>query len=54
MIDRIHTTADSHDRVMLIELMGHKAGWLPLYAGLAGGADVVLIPEIPYSIEKNL
>ena len=52
VIDRIHTTADSHDRVMLIELMGHKAGWLTLYAGLAGGADVVLIPEIPYSIEK--
>lgn len=53
VIDRIHTTADSHDRVMLIELMGHKAGWLTLYAGIAGGADVVLIPEIPYS-EKNI
>ncbi len=52
VIDRIHTTADSHDRVMIIELMGHKAGWLTLYAGLAGGADVVLIPEIPYSEEK--
>lgn len=52
VIDRIHTTADSHDRVMLIELMGHKAGWLTLYAGIAGGADVVLIPEIPYSEEK--
>ena len=52
VIDRIHTTADSHDRVMLVELMGHKAGWLPLYAGLAGGADVVLIPELPYSIDK--
>lgn len=52
VIDRIHTTADSHDRVMLIELMGHKAGWLTLYAGLAGGADVVLIPEIAYSKEK--
>ena len=52
VIDRIHTTADSHDRVMLVELMGHKAGWLTLYAGLAGGADVVLIPEIPYSEEK--
>ncbi len=51
VIDRIHTTADSHDRVMLIELMGHKAGWLTLYAGIAGGADVVLIPEIPYSEE---
>jgi len=52
VIDRIHTTADSHDRVMLIELMGHKAGWLTLFAGVAGGADVVLIPEIPYSKEK--
>lgn len=52
VIDRIHTTADSHDRVMIIELMGHKAGWLTLYAGLAGGADVVLIPEIPYTREK--
>lgn len=52
VIDRIHTTADSHDRVMIIELMGHKAGWLTLYAGLAGGADVVLIPEFPYSEAK--
>ena len=52
VIDKIHTTADSHDRVMIIELMGNKAGWLTLYAGLAGGADVVLIPEIPYSLEK--
>lgn len=52
VIDRIHTTADSHDRVMIIELMGHKAGWLTLYAGLAGGADVVLIPELPYTKEK--
>ena len=52
VIDRIHTTADSHDRVMIIELMGNKAGWLTLYAGLAGGADVVLIPEIPYSLEN--
>jgi 6-phosphofructokinase 1 len=51
VIDRIHTTADSHDRVMLIELMGHKAGWLTLFAGIAGGADVILIPEIPYSEE---
>lgn len=48
VIDRIHTTADSHDRVMLVELMGNKAGWLTLYSGIAGGADVVLIPEIPY------
>ncbi len=48
VIDRIHTTADSHDRVMVIEIMGNKAGWLTLYSGVAGGADVVLIPEIPY------
>ncbi len=52
VIDRIHTTADSHDRVMLVELMGHKVGWLTLYAGLAGGADVVLIPELPYEPER--
>ena len=48
VIDRIHTTADSHDRVMLVEIMGNKAGWLTLYSGVAGGADVILIPEIPY------
>lgn len=54
VIDRIHTTADSHDRVMLVELMGHKAGWLTLYAGLAGGADVILVPEIPYSEDAIL
>ncbi len=48
VIDRIHTTADSHDRVMLVELMGNKAGWLTLHAGVAGGADVILIPEMPY------
>lgn len=56
-IDRLHSTAEAHLRVIIIELMGHKAGWLTLSAGLAGGADVVLIPEIPYDIEsvcKNL
>lgn len=52
VLDRVHTTADSHDRVMLVELMGNKAGWLTLYAGIAGGADVILIPEIPYSEER--
>ncbi len=52
VIDKIHTTASSHDRVMIIELMGNKAGWLTLYAGLAGGADIVLIPEVPYSLES--
>ncbi|MCQ2981669.1 MAG: 6-phosphofructokinase [Treponemataceae bacterium] len=50
-IDRLHTTAHSHSRVMVIEVMGHKAGWLGLYAGTAGGGDVILIPEIPYEIE---
>lgn len=52
VIDRIHTTAASHGRTMVIEIMGNKAGWLTLYSGVAGGADVVLLPEIPYSIEK--
>ncbi len=47
-IDRLHSTADSHHRVMVVEIMGHKAGWLALSAGVAGGADVILIPEIPY------
>jgi 6-phosphofructokinase 1 len=50
-IDRLHSTAESHNRVMVIELMGHKAGWLALYAGVAGGGDVILIPEIPYDIK---
>ena len=54
VIDRIHTTADSHDRVMLVQLMGHKAGWLTLYAGVAGGADVIIIPEFPYSDDRVL
>ncbi|ULQ59019.1 6-phosphofructokinase [Brucepastera parasyntrophica] len=51
-IDRLHSTASSHNRVMVIEVMGHKAGWLSLYSGVAGGGDVVLIPEIPYDIKK--
>jgi 6-phosphofructokinase len=51
-IDRLHSTAHSHHRIILVETMGHRAGWLALGAGLAGGADVILIPEIPYSIEK--
>lgn len=50
VIDRIHTTASSHRRVMVIELMGNKAGWLTLYSGVAGGADIILIPEMPYSM----
>ena len=52
VIDNIHTTADSHGRVFIIEVMGHKVGWLTLNAGMAGGADVILIPEIPYDIGK--
>ncbi len=51
-IDRIHTTAHSHNRIMVIEVMGHKAGWLGLYSGIAGGGDVILIPEIPYDINS--
>lgn len=52
VIDCIHTTATSHGRVFIVELMGHKAGWLTLHAGIAGGADVILIPEIPYDINS--
>jgi 6-phosphofructokinase 1 len=51
-IDCIHTTAASHNRVFIVEVMGHKVGWLTLYAGIAGGADIILLPEIPYDIEK--
>jgi 6-phosphofructokinase 1 len=54
VIDAIHTTAASHGRVFVIELMGHKVGWITLSAGIAGGADVVLIPEIPYDTEAVL
>lgn len=50
-IDCIHTTAASHGRVFIVEVMGHKVGWLTLHAGIAGGADIILIPEIPYDIE---
>ena len=51
-IDCIHTTAASHNRVFIVEVMGHKVGWLTLYAGIAGGADIILLPEIPYDINK--
>ncbi len=51
VIDAIHTTAASHGRVFVVELMGHKVGWITLCAGIAGGADVILIPEIPYNLE---
>jgi phosphofructokinase-like protein len=47
-VDRLHTTAESHDRVMILEVMGRDAGWIALYSGMAGGADIILIPEIPY------
>jgi len=50
-IDKLHTTAESHHRVMIVEVMGRDAGWIALHAGLAGGADVILIPEIPFTIE---
>jgi len=49
-IDRLHSTAHSHHRIIVVEIMGHKAGWLALGAGIAGGADVILIPEIPYDV----
>lgn len=50
-IDCIHTTAASHGRVFIVEVMGHKVGWLTLYAGIAGGADIILLPEIPYDLD---
>ncbi len=50
-IDRLHSTAHSHHRIIVVEVMGHRAGWLALGAGIAGGADVILIPEIPYQVE---
>lgn len=51
-IDRLHTTANSHQRVMIIEVMGHHAGWLALYSGMAGGGDIILMPELPYNIRS--
>jgi ATP-dependent phosphofructokinase / diphosphate-dependent phosphofructokinase len=51
-IDRLHTTAESHDRVMIVEVMGRHAGWIAMYAGMAGGADVILIPEKPFDIDE--
>ena len=51
-IDRLHTTAEAHHRIMVVEVMGRYAGWIAINAGIAGGADVILIPEIPYDIEK--
>jgi 6-phosphofructokinase len=51
-IDRLHTTAEAHNRVMVVEVMGRDAGWIALYSGIAGGADVILIPERPFDIDK--
>ncbi len=51
-LDRLHSTSESHNRVMVLELMGRYAGWIAIYAGISGGADVILIPEIPYSYES--
>jgi 6-phosphofructokinase 1 len=51
-LDRLHSTAESHERVMVVELMGRYAGWIALYSGLSGGADVILIPEIPFDMDK--
>ena len=51
-IDRLHTTAESHDRVMLVEVMGRHAGWIAVYAGIAGGADAILIPEQPFDLDE--
>lgn len=51
-VDRLHSTANSHGRVMIVEVMGHNAGWIALYAGMAGGGDIILIPEIEYSLDS--
>jgi 6-phosphofructokinase 1 len=51
-IDRLHSTATSHERIIIVEVMGHRAGWLALESGIAGGADVILLPEIPYDVEQ--
>src|SRR6185436_2492547 len=50
-VDRLHSTAESHDRVMILEVMGRNAGWIALFAGIGGGADIILIPEVPYRPE---
>ena len=51
-IDRVHTTAEAHNRVMVVEVMGRDAGWIALYSGIAGGADAILIPERPFDVDK--
>ena len=52
-IDRLHSTAEAHRRIMVVEVMGRYAGWIALHSGMAGGADVILIPEIPYDLETR-
>ena len=51
-LDRLHTTAESHHRVMVLEVMGRYAGWIALHSGIAGGADVILLPELPYKLDS--
>ena len=51
-IDRLHTTAESHNRVIVVEVMGRHAGWIATYAGIAGGADAILVPEWPFDLEE--
>ena len=51
-LDKLHSTAESHDRVMVVEVMGRDSGWIALYSGISGGADVILIPEIPFDLEE--
>jgi ATP-dependent phosphofructokinase / diphosphate-dependent phosphofructokinase len=51
-IDRLHTTAESHDRIMVVEVMGRHAGWIALHSGMAGGADAILVPEVPFQVER--
>src|SRR5207245_4287066 len=51
-IDKVHSTAESHERVMVVEVMGRHAGWIALHSGISGSADVILIPEIPFDMEK--
>ena len=51
-VDRLHSTAESHNRVMILEVMGRDAGWIALYSGMAGGADIILLPEIPYRVDE--
>src|SRR6185437_13389024 len=50
-IDRLHTTAEAHNRVLVVEVMGHHTGWIAAYSGIAGGADVILVPEYPFDVD---